>query len=214
MKATAFYRFWWVGALVGTILCVGCFGKSQSSRFYALSAMAHTAAGSLSDSPARDAAIGIGPVKIADYLDRSKIVTRTGDNRLELAEYDQWAGSFEDNLTQVMADNIGFMVPTERISLYPWPTSLPIDYQVVLDIVRCDGRQNENILLVARWRVLKGEEKEILAVRRSNITEPVDGPGYEALVAAQSRALAALSREIVKTIHAASREPSPIKSGG
>jgi len=73
MKATAFYRFWWVGALVGTILCVGCFGKSQSSRFYALSAMAHTAAGSLSDSPARDAAIGIGPIKIADYLDRSKI---------------------------------------------------------------------------------------------------------------------------------------------
>jgi uncharacterized lipoprotein YmbA len=106
------------------------------------------------------------------------------------------------------------MVPTERISLYPWPTSLPIDYQVVLDIVRCDGRQNEDILLVARWRVLKGEGKEILAVRRSNITESVDGPGYEALVAAQSRALAALSREIVKTIHAASRESSPLKSGG
>ena len=156
MKAMAFYRFCWVGALVGTMLCAGCFGKSQPSRFYTLSAMEQAAAGALPVSPARDVAIGIGPIKIADYLDRSEIVTRTGDNRLELAEYDQWAGSFEDNLTQVMADNIGVMVPTERIYLYPWPTSLTLDYQVVLDIVRCDGRLNGEVLLTARWRVLAG----------------------------------------------------------
>lgn len=209
MKATAFYRFWWVGALIGTMLCVGCFGKSQSSRFYALSAMAHTAAGSLSDSPARDAAIGIGPVKIADYLDRSKIVTRTGDNRLELAEYDQWAGSFEDNLTQVMADNIGFMVPTERISLYPWPTSLPIDYQVVLDIVRFDGRLGETVDLVVRWRLMAGGEKDVLAIKRASIRETVNGADYAALVAAQSRALATLSRQIADTIQAISRNRPP-----
>lgn len=214
MKATEFIRLWWVGAVVAAIVCMGCFGSSQSSRFYALSAVAQTAAGALPDSQARDIAIGIGPTKIADYLDRSKIVTRTGDNRLELAEYDQWAGSFEDNLTQVMADNIGVMVPTEQIYLYPWPTSLPIDYQVVLDIVRCDGRLNEDVLLVARWRVLTGEKKNILAVRRSTITEPVNRPGYEALVAAQSRALATLSREIVQAIRADNRQPSPLKEDG
>ena len=136
-------------------------------------------------------------------------IISTGENRLELAEYDQWAGTFEDNLTHVLADNIGLMGPTERIYLYPWPTSLPIDYQVVLDIVRFDGRLNEDILLVARWRVLTGEKKDILAVRRSNITEPVNGAGYEALVVAQNRALATLSREIVEAIQAYSREHSP-----
>ncbi|MCB2168320.1 MAG: PqiC family protein [Deltaproteobacteria bacterium] len=214
MKAMAFYRFCWVGALVGTMLCAGCFGKSQPSRFYTLSAMEQAAAGALPVSPARDVAIGIGPIKIADYLDRSEIVTRTGDNRLELAEYDQWAGSFEDNLTQVMADNIGVMVPTERIYLYPWPTSLTLDYQVVLDIVRCDGRLNGEVLLTARWRVLAGAKKKVLAVRRSTITEPVNRPGYEALVAAQSRALATLSREIVLAIRAASRESSLSKEDG
>jgi hypothetical protein len=171
-----------------------------------LSAIAPDTAVALQDSPARNAAIGIGPIKIADYLDRSKIVTRTGDNRIDLSEYDQWAGSFEDNLIHVLAENIGAMVPTEQIYLYPWRTSLPTDFQVVVDIVRCDGRLEGDVLLVARWRILAGQEKEVLTVRRSSISEAVRYPGYEALVAAQSRALAILSREIVEQIHAAGRK--------
>ena len=205
MKQTAFFRLWRVGGVVAVIACVGCFGQSQPSRFYTLSAMEQAATGSLPDSPARDAAIGIGPIKIADYLNRSKIVTRTGDNRIDLSEYDQWAGSFEDNLIHVLAENIGAMVPTEQIYLYPWRTSLPTDFQVVVDIVRCDGRLEGDVLLVARWRILAGQEKEVLTVRRSSISEAVRYPGYEALVAAQSRALSTLSREIVEAIHAAKR---------
>jgi uncharacterized lipoprotein YmbA len=206
MKQAAFYRGWWVGAVVGAIVCVGCFGKSQPSRFYTLSAMAPASAVSIPDSPLRNATIGIGPIKIADYLDRSKIITRTSDNRIDLSEYDQWAGSFEDNLIHVLAENIGAMVPTEQIYLYPWRTSLPTDFQVVVDIVRCDGRLEGDVLLVARWRILAGQEKEVLTVRRSSISEAVRYPGYEALVAAQSRALAILSREIVEQIHAAGRK--------
>ncbi|MGD9332325.1 MAG: PqiC family protein [Desulfobacterales bacterium] len=206
MKQAAFYRAWWVGAVVGAIVCVGCFGKSQPSRFYTLSAIAPASAVSTPDSPLRNATIGIGPIKIADYLDRYKIVTRTGDNRIDLSEYDQWAGSFEDNLIHVLAENIGAMVPTEQIYLYPWRTSLPTDFQVVVDIVRCDGRLKGDVLLVARWRILAGQEKEVLTVRRSSISEAVRYPGYEALVAAQSRALAILSREIVEQIHAVGRK--------
>jgi hypothetical protein len=44
MKQATFYRGWWVGAVVGAIVCVGCFGKSQPSRFYTLSAMAPASA--------------------------------------------------------------------------------------------------------------------------------------------------------------------------
>jgi uncharacterized lipoprotein YmbA len=171
--------------------------------------MEPTEAGSLPDSWARNAAIGIGPIKIADYLDRSKIVTRTGDNRLELAEFDQWAGSFEDNLTHVLADNIGVLVPTERIYLYPWRTSLPIDYQVMLDIVRFDGRLGETVDLVVRWRLIAGDEKDVLAIERAGIRETVNGADYTALVAAQSRAVATLSRQIADTIQAVSRNRQP-----
>jgi len=64
---------------------------------------------SKSENPAQNAAVGIGPIKLADYLDQSKLVTRTGDNRMIVAEYDQWAGSLKSNLTHVLAENIGFL---------------------------------------------------------------------------------------------------------
>jgi uncharacterized lipoprotein YmbA len=111
----------------------------------------------------------------------------------------------QSNLTHVLAENIGFLLPTDHIYFYPWRTSAPIDYQVVLDVVRCDGRLEEDARLVVRWSVYGGPEKTPLAVTRSSIREPVTGPDYTALVAAQSRALTKLSQEIVAAIHAASR---------
>ena len=83
---------------------------------------------------------------------------------------------------------------------------MPIDYQVMLDVIRCDGRLGKDARLVARWSLLGGQEKKLLAVSRSSIREPVSGSDYAALVAAQSRALAKLSQEIVAAIHAASQK--------
>ena len=80
---------------------------------------------SKSENPAQNAAVGIGPIKLADYLDQSKLITRTSDNRMIVAEYDQWAGSLESNLTNVLAENIGFLLPTDQIYFYPWRTSVP-----------------------------------------------------------------------------------------
>ena len=122
------------------------------------------------------------------------------------AEFDLWAGSIKDNLTNVLAENIGFLVPTERIYIYPWRQSVPVDYQIVLDVVRCDGQLGDDALLVARWSILAGQDKELLAVSRSSIREPVTGSDYAAVVAAQSRALAKLSLEIVAAINASSQE--------
>ncbi len=154
-------------------------------------------------SPAQNAVIGIGPVTMADYLDQSDLVTRTSDNQLLKAEYDRWAGSFKDDFINILAEDIGFLVPTERIYLYPWRGSVTIGYQVALEVIRCDGRLGEAAYLVARWRLFGGPEKVLLKMSRSSIREPVTGPDYAALVAAQSRAVAKLSQEIAAAIKAA-----------
>jgi uncharacterized protein len=183
----------------------GCLGRSPSPRFYALSSLQESQPLSREKSPAYNAVVGIGPIKIADYLDESRIVTRTSDHQLIKAEYDRWVGSLSDNLTNVLADNIGFLVPTTRIYLYPWQTAVPIDYQVVVDVVRCDGRLGEAAWLEARWSVLQGPDKKLLKMNRSSIREPVSGADYAAVVAAQSRAMAKLSREIAVAIQGAGK---------
>ena len=207
MRDVPFSRWLPVILVIGLFFLDGCLGKSQSPRFYTLSPLTEDKAMAKSDTPARDASIGIGPIKLSDYLDQSKIVTRSDDNRLVKADFDLWAGALKDNLTNVLAENIGFLVPTERIYIYPWRQSVPVDYQVVLDVVRCDGQLGEDAWLVARWSILGGQDKELLAVNRSSIRESVSTGDYGALVAAQSRALAKLSREIVAAIHAAGRKP-------
>ena len=206
MRDVPLFRWLTVILVIGLFFLNGCLGKSQAPRFYTLSPITEDKAMAKSDTPARDASIGIGPIKLADYLDQSKIVTQTGDNRLVKAEFDLWAGALKDNLTNVLAENIGLLLPTEQIYIYPWRLSEPMDYQIILDVVRFDGDLGKDAWLVARWSIVGGKDKELLAVSRSSIREPVTGSGYDALVTAQSRALAKLSHEIVEAIHAASRK--------
>lgn len=191
--------------LVIVALFLGGCTRSPSPRFYALSSLQDSQPASKEKRPAYNAVVGIGPIKIADYLDESRIVTYTGDHQLIKAEYDRWVGSLSDNLINVLADNIGFLVPTTRIYLYPWQTVVPIDYQVVVDVIRCDGRLGEAVWLEARWSVLQGPDKKLLKMNRSSISEPVSGSDYAAVVAAQSRALAKLSQEIARAIQGAGK---------
>jgi uncharacterized lipoprotein YmbA len=48
--------------------------------------------------------------------------------------------------------------------------------------------------------VFSGDGKRMLASKKSTLTEAVGGQDYKSLVAAQSRALGHLSREIAETI--------------
>jgi len=200
MRVTLFSRNLPVILAIAAIFLGGCLSRSQTPRFYSLSPIQQDQVISKRESPAQKAVIGIGPVRLADYLDQSKLVIRTSDNQLVQAEYDRWVGSFKDDFINVLADNIGFLLSTERIYLYPWRMSVPIDYQVVLDVVRCDGRLGDAAWLEARWSIFGGPEKKLLKINRSSIREPVSGADYAALVAAQSRALAKLSQEIAEAI--------------
>ncbi|MCK9376242.1 MAG: PqiC family protein [Syntrophobacterales bacterium] len=204
MRVAPFSRGLAVILAIAAIFLGGC--RSQSPRFYTLSSIPEDQVISKRQSPARNAVIGIGPVKLADYLDQSMLITRTNDNQAAKAQFDRWVGSFKDNFINVLADNIGTLLSTDRIYLYPWRQSVPIDYQVTVDVVRCDGRLGDAAWLEARWSVVQGPEKKLLKIHRSNLREPVTGPDYPALVAAQSRALAELSREIAAAIQGAGKK--------
>lgn len=202
MAGTSFFRFGGILTAIVLVSLGGCLGKSQSARFYALTPLTYDQTPASAEGAGRNAAVGIGPIKLADYLDQSKIVIRTSNNQLERAEYDQWAGSLKENLANVLADNLGFLLPTEHIFIFPWRSAMVVDYQVVLDIVQFDGSPGKDIQLIARWRLVAKKEKQLLAVKRFSVRESVASEDYTAMVAAQSRALAELSREIAETIHA------------
>lgn len=177
----------------------GC-ASTEPSRFYILSSLHDTEAEQVQAVSELGIAIGVGPVKIPAHLNRPQIVSRTSQNELKLAEFDKWAGSFKDDFTRVLAKNLSVLLSTERVSVLPWKRSVPIDYQVAIDLIRFDGTLGEDVMLRARWTIFGDNGKTMISMRTSEIKEEIDGHGYDDFVQAQSRALATLSRDIANAI--------------
>ena len=152
--------------------------------------------------------IGVGPVIIPGYLDRTQIVTRSGPDRVKLAAFHRWAEPLEGGIARIVADELGARVPTDRVVTFPWRgiVAQAIQYQVVIVVDRFDGSLDGDVTLDARWRVL-GRKGDEVVFHRSTITEKIAGSGYDAMVAAMSRTLVALAEEITTDIRALPRSP-------
>jgi uncharacterized lipoprotein YmbA len=178
-------------------LAAGCSG-SPPTRFYVLSNLPHTAQPPLG--AGQDVAVGVGPMLFPDYLDRPQIVTRSGQNELNLAEFDKWGESLKDNANQVLAENLAVLLPSKKIHTYPWKRSTPIDYQVTVKITRFDHAEGGETALHARWNILSGDGGTELLSRETHYAGHPDGVGYAAIVAAMNRAWAQFSRDVADAI--------------
>jgi uncharacterized lipoprotein YmbA len=170
----------------------GC-ASTEPTRFYLLSPEANPApiAGVAEQT---NITIVIGAIRLPEYLKRSQIVTRLSENEL-----DRWAEPLERNFTQVLTQNIEQLLHCRCTSALA--TKLPpgITHRIEVDVVRMDGILGQKASLEAWWSIYT-PEKKILLTRRSSITQPVKGRGYEAFVQAQSKALFDFSREIATAI--------------
>ncbi len=175
----------------------GCLGSSPPSRFYLLSPLPTQEAPSKA---ASGLAIGVGPVALPEYLNRTQIVTRAGEHKLELAEFDRWAEPLGKSFSRVLVLNLSTLLSTDRITLHPWNRSTPIDYQVTVDVARFEAEGDGTASLLVRWSLVDAAERRTLLMRKSTFSEPIASDGYEASVASMSRLVGALSREIAEAI--------------
>ena len=200
MVKSLFYRIVLIVLNVVLIFSSGC-ARTRHARFYTLHPMVSSESKLPTESVTRNLSIGIGPVRFPEYLDRPQIITRTRYNEVNIAEYHRWAGSLEDEFSSVLADNLSIIFSTDHLYLFPWRSSIPIEYQVVMEVSRFDGGFGGNINLRTRLTIFEGKGKKVLLYKNINLSEPVKGDGYEALVAAQSRAMERLSSEIADEIN-------------
>ena len=150
--------------------------------------------------------IGIGLIDIPDYLHRQQIVTRTGQNELKIAEFDRWVGSLEEDISRVLVENLSILLAEDRVSVFPWKQSVPMDYIVAVDILRFDGKPGEQVVLKARWTIRGKKDKKMVLAHETNIGEDMEGYDYNTMVAAMSRALVNLSRDIATALRSLSQE--------
>lgn len=173
-----------------------CGAKGPPPAFYLLDSAAPTQLPGFE----RGITVGIGPIEAAPYLDRNQIVTRSSGTQLELSEQHQWAEPLRAGFGRVLLVNVGLELDSNRVFALPLRKRRPLDFQVPIEILRFDGVLDGEAVLGARWTLMSGDGDEILSTRVSVIREPVASPDYDAFVAAQSRAMAQLGREIAAAI--------------
>jgi len=187
----------WTGALAALALAlVACGGQVPTFKYYVLTPLSGPAA---SAAEGGTVSIGVGPVRLPGYLDRQQIVTRRGADEIDLGDLDRWGEALADGVPRTIADSLGVLLPSARIALFPWAGT--VQYQVLIDVNRFDGPLGGDLVLDARWRIVGPDRKDVVE-RRFTAREPVGAATYGAQVAAMSRALGALSREIAGALAA------------
>lgn len=182
-----------------SLLLAACAGPTQPTSFYTLTPVGEPAgAGARAK---RALVVGLGPVTLPQYLDRPDIVTREGENEMRLADFQKWAEPMEPMLTRVLAEDLYRLLGARDVVALPQRREVALDRTVEVDVLRFDADRAGRVTLDARWRVYDGAGEKELAGGRSIIAEagaPV--PGYDAIVAAMSRAVGRLAREIAAAV--------------
>lgn len=173
--------------LLAVLLLAGCAAGSKS--FYVLTA----------DGPAPSGGgtgIGVGPVALAEYIDRANLVIAESPNQLAVAENHRWAGDLSASIARVTAANLGRRLHTGNVRTYPWHADGEISYQVTLDIRQLHGGADGYAVIEAGWRVYSLPDRKLKTSRTFVGREALGADGYPALVAAQSRLLSRLAADI------------------
>jgi uncharacterized lipoprotein YmbA len=196
--ATSWRRTGAALVLIVVALSAGCSWQSAPVHFYVLDGARRPTETAPSTPPGHGPTLGVGPVTLPRYLERTNIVTRR-DTELEVAEYDRWGEPLSESVPRAIATDLATLLGTERILMFPWAVGQIVDHQVVIEVLRFEGTSGGDVVLEARWRVLGQDRQEVL-LRHSTVREPPGGSGYPALVAAMSRSVGALSREIADAV--------------
>ena len=188
-------------ALAGTLmslLLVAC-SSSPPSRFYTLSALEPGATASAGSA----ALIGLGPLRMPEYLNRSQIVTRGNDAAMLIDEFVRWSEPLALALPRILAANIDNLLPDKGVVVFPYEPFIrdQLDYRLVGDINRFDADRQGRVVLDVQWAVSDRAGKLAVAVRRSRYEAQAEPAGdTDAMIVAMNRALANFSRDIAASL--------------
>jgi len=184
----------WPALLLTAVVLAGC-SSTPKTNFYTLSSVA-APAGADAKVPY---SVAIGPVGIPESIDRPQLVIRTGANQVAIAEFERWAGPLKNEIALAIAENLRLQLGGASVVTYP--QGAQADVNVSVDVQRFESALGEAATVEVLWQVrtAKGAPRS----GRLMVRETANGAGYDAVVAAHGRALAAASRDIAAAIRTA-----------
>jgi uncharacterized lipoprotein YmbA len=181
---------------VTLFLLAGC-SRSPRVTFYTL----NTVAPAEKLAPAH-ISVTVGSVTLPGLVDQPQLVVRTGINQVDILEIHRWAEPLRGEVPRIIAADLMLLLPQSLVSIYPQNAGLDADYRVHVDIQRFEFSVTDGASLDALWSVRRIGGDSPKKIGHTVVSEPAGAVGYDALVAAQSRALAAVSLDIAQALRA------------
>jgi uncharacterized lipoprotein YmbA len=191
----------WV-LIVAAFALTGCVGKNDvQTRFYLLSPLPASTPALLA-AREHSFALDIAALRLPQYLQRPQIVTRTSDNQVRLAEYDQWGGNLAKNMMRVLAQNLSRLLVTPEITVFSRRPARATDLRVEIDVLQFERGPEGQVLLAAQWRLRHGTSGAPVITRISELNSPALDPkaGMETTIGAMSTVWAEFGRIIAEAI--------------
>lgn len=198
-----------VFGIYGFLICIvflsflcGCVSVSNSPnpRYFTLHALDKESIKREFNIP-HDTIIGIGPVRIPEYLNRPQIVVKSKDETVHFDEFNRWAESLDFSFARLINENLTSMFKGASFVMFPWDLAISVKYQVVVDILRLEDNSNKELHLVAQWSVIDLAKKKAIITRRSELQQNIYPQNYYGLTQALSEAVFSLSADIAEQLN-------------
>ena len=185
----------------------GCVSPSNTPtpRFYMISSLSVNAGVSTFEIP-KDTIIEVGPVKIPDYQNRPQIATLDKDKMLTLAQFDRWGESLDVGMARALAEDLTFMLPQATVGMFPSNYAMPVNYQVIIDVIKLEAELDKDLFFVAQWSVIEPKKNVMLFTKRVEFRQPIEPHNYSGLAKTLGAVSVTLGSQIAEGLSAKCKE--------
>jgi uncharacterized lipoprotein YmbA len=159
--------------------------------------------------PAPGAArIGLREIKLGNYLKKREMIVRTGENEVEFRDFRRWAEPLDAAVGRILRLRLLEAQEVAQVYNAPFPVDEQRDYDVSIDVRRCEGSLSAPGKYVASFSATfeistTGDSPHVVA-RKLYTAEPAawDGRDFDRLASLLSADVSGLAREVVAGIPA------------
>ena len=177
-------------------LTLSACGSSPPVRYFSLSSTVASGA----QTPDQAVVLGVGPMRMAEYLDRSQLVTRGAGAEIQVDEFNRWAEPLSVAFLRVVSTDVDDLLEGVTVLAYPWESAAraQVAYRLLGEVTRFDADESGEVLLETQWGIVKTDSDEwLVKPHRTRYTAQAGSSGdADAVAAAMNEALAKFSRDV------------------
>ncbi len=188
-------RFGSIAMLALLLATTGCSlgQRSPAPTYYVLTPRADSVA-----EPLR-ASVGVGPVRVAPFLQNQRIVVRGAGAQLKLLENERWAEPLDQSIQRTLLQNLQTLTDT-KVRNFPWRQRATPTYAVRIDVLDLDRLADGTARLEVIWYVENMKAGKLERSRREQFTIATADQSANALSDAYSALVLQLAQRIATAL--------------